>query len=64
MKNWDWSVPLKCKCCGKSIYSDPELWAYKRMTKKRKNVKSTFIYFCSWTCMRSYEKKKELGKSG
>lgn len=41
----------KCKCCGKIFDFFPE-WRY-RLSKE-----SGYDYFCSWKCLRAYEKEK------
>ena len=43
-----------CPVCKKEFYVlDVGIWAYKKKNKKGHNR-----YFCSWTCMRAWEKKK------
>ncbi len=46
----------KCKQCGKLFESRKE-YAYRSQVKKGR-----YIYFCSYKCMRKYEKKKEENK--
>lgn len=44
-------VDTKCPMCGK-IFLRPDIdWGYKRWTENKA------IYFCSWTCLRKFEKK-------
>lgn len=59
MKNWDWTRPMKCETCGKEIYSIPETWAYKRLIRKKRGADPTLFVFCSWHCMRKWEKEVE-----
>lgn len=63
MKDWDWTVPMKCEYCGKDIYSVPEAWGYKRLIRKRKYADTSLVVFCSWRCMRAYEKEMESKKT-
>ena len=43
----------KCAVCGKDMYAGEE-WAYKRRDGKGKPK-----WFCSYKCMRAYDKKNE-----
>ena len=40
-------VERNCAQCGKQFLMTTQEWAYKKNTK----------YFCSWTCMRTFEKQ-------
>lgn len=43
-----------CPVCKKDFYLlDVGIWAY-----KKRNPKGHNRYFCSWSCMRAWEKKK------
>lgn len=51
-----------CAECGKPIVIlHPTRWAYKRQTQKRTDGYS-YIYWCSWKCMRASEQKEETKK--
>ena len=43
----------KCKTCGKNFYGSAE-WAYKARNKRK-----TFDYFCTYKCLRVYQKGRE-----
>ena len=45
----------KCKTCGKDFYGGIE-WAYPAQELKGK--KMLIRYFCSWKCLRKYQKEK------
>ena len=46
-----------CPVCGKHFaMSRIDLWAYKRQENHQDN------YFCSWRCLRAYDKQKEESK--
>lgn len=46
-----------CECCGKKVETlFLEEWAYKIRQKKSKGVKDQALYFCSWKCLRKWEK--------
>lgn len=46
-----------CPVCGKHFaMSRIDLWAYKRQENHQDN------YFCSWSCLRAYDKQKEESK--
>lgn len=53
----------KCPICGKQFFCDNlELWAYKRAYKNRKTGKVSNSHkkvFCSYHCMREYQKGSE-----
>lgn len=53
----------KCFVCGKKFYCDNlELWAYKRCYRSRETGKMTMGHnkvFCSYHCMREYQKGSE-----
>lgn len=43
-----------CEICGKlCVIANPFEWKFRKKTKRQT------LYFCSWGCMRQYEKKKE-----
>lgn len=47
----------KCPICGKRFYiSAADNWVYKK--NPRKGHDKT-ILFCTWTCMRTWERSKE-----
>ena len=46
----------KCEVCGKRFESCVE-YAYKVQKKKHKD---RYYYFCSWRCLRQYEKNKQV----
>lgn len=50
MKAFD-LYPHKCRQCGKRFEGSIE-WAYKESKGKKKG----FIYFCSWRCLREFDK--------
>lgn len=49
-----------CPNCGRSFYRLSQDWAYKR-NKRQNDPKGvpSIIYYCSWGCLRDYEKKRE-----
>ena len=62
-----------CVECDKVFYiCNPTIWAYKRYaTRKESGVGSKLLYFCSYHCKRSFDKrydekpkKKREGKKG
>lgn len=56
---WDWTVPFHCTQCGKEIYATyKKNWAYKKTLYNvdHKKGKNRVYMFCSWHCMREYEK--------
>ena len=44
-----------CPICGKEFFINGEEWAYKR----RDTPRGKQIWFCSWGCMRKYEKGEQ-----
>lgn len=46
----------KCAQCGKNFESRME-YAYK---VERRKGKKLYYYFCSWHCLRQYEKNKQV----
>ena len=47
----------KCRVCGKTFdVLWPEMWRYKRGTDAK------YTYFCSWKCLREYDRKAEEKK--
>ena len=51
-----------CAECGKPfVVLHPAQWAYKRPTQKRPDGYS-YIYWCSWKCLRVSEQKEETKK--
>ena len=47
-----------CPVCGtEKFIPDCELWAFQRWVKEGKNF--TRRYFCSWTCLRKYDKEHD-----
>ena len=47
----------ECDICKKHFEADVQLYQW-----KRNNPKGTYIYYCSYTCFRKWE-KKELAKN-
>lgn len=47
----------KCDCCGKTFFLTPDIWVYKK--EFAINHKRPMKYFCSWGCLRKYEKARE-----
>ena len=51
-------IPLdserKCPVCGKTFWIMDANWSYKQVIKALKGT----VWFCSWGCMRKYEKEK------
>lgn len=48
-----------CPVCGREFSVDlPAEWAYQK-TIARRSRSSVVLYFCSWGCMRKWEKEKE-----
>ena len=64
MADWDWIVPYKCKVCGKDFYiPNKREWAYKRgYGGHGKGCTGKEKFFCSWSCLRVYDKKMEDAK--
>lgn len=50
----DYGYTVKCKTCGKEIWT-PRLtqWGY-----KKKTYSNMYHYFCSYHCLREYEKEQ------
>ena len=40
----------ECPVCGKRFLADSDLWVYKRLKHGDK-----YYYFCTWTCMRTWD---------
>ena len=62
MKDWDWPVSMTCDLCGKPMYVPiKNEWAYKAPTplRMRKPGMAEVQYFCSWSCLRKFQKKVE-----
>lgn len=59
MSDWDWTVPMYCDRCGRDIYvPEKKSWAYKKTPGSNQNITNYKTkYFCSWGCMREYEKQ-------
>lgn len=53
-------LPLdKCCECGKEFFIPVRAdWAYKRL-RKLSDATDEVRYFCSWHCLREYDKKRE-----
>lgn len=49
----------KCVFCGKEFYArcDRSEWAYK--TRKKYNENGDYNFFCSWKCLRKFEKERK-----
>lgn len=47
---YDWTQK-ECYSCKKQFHIPSSDWVYKRTVGRNKNV-----YFCSWGCLRKYEK--------
>lgn len=55
----DTYIPCNCAECGK-VFVPPvkTQWAYKRGSKShRRDGGAYVIYFCSWGCMRKYDRE-------
>ena len=50
---------FQCAQCGKFGYKNAT-WAYKRTNVKGKKEK--VVYFCSYSCMRAWDKEHEKAK--
>ena len=51
----DFKHKAVCKVCGKNLWiPNMDIWAYKFSSTKTANKVN---YFCSWSCMRYFEKK-------
>ena len=49
----------KCRVCGKLFFCDcADLWVYKKAYNRKKvgGRGHPITWFCSWKCMREYEK--------
>lgn len=59
-KTQNYSVVCNCSICGKGIFIPVvNMWAYKRSDYfNNGNIR----YFCSWGCMRKYDKDHEAAK--
>lgn len=54
---WDWSVPCTCDQCGRIFYpAEKQTWVYKKNGLIRGNKKESDRLFCSWKCLRAFEK--------
>ena len=55
----DFVEPCKCYRCGKEFYPEiKENWAYQRYAYKGERVgQETRRFFCSWGCMRAYDRE-------
>ena len=55
----DWIDERKCAICGKPFYP-PVLgeWAYKKF--RHPGHGTAMYYFCSWSCLRKFEKGAEI----
>ena len=42
----------KCPVCGKEFYANAERWVFLKFINKKRYV------FCSWSCMRAFEKRR------
>ena len=50
-------ITKKCGCCGKEfICHDPKTWAFKKYRINNRGA-SKLIYFCTWGCLRKWEKE-------
>ena len=49
--------PRKCKVCRKEFYANIDLWKYQIIRGPRDR-----IWFCSWKCLRQFEKEQEAKK--
>ena len=53
----------QCPVCGKDFWlSDASMWSYKK-PRRGKNKSMHPLYFCSWTCMRKWEKDNPMRRS-
>lgn len=62
-RSQSWTTPVKCYQCGKDIYMLSQSdWAYKRnISKSKKSPVDIVAFFCSWGCMRKFD--KEFGEA-
>lgn len=61
MDNVEWLEQRVCAVCGKVFWPpDPGSWVYKREKWNTKKFKYRTIYFCSWGCLRKYERGYEI----
>lgn len=54
----DTYIPCTCHECGK-VFVPPvrEMWAYKKGSKVNWKLTGVYrLYFCSWKCLRAYER--------
>ena len=55
----EWLEEKQCAICGKLFYPpDKTCWAYKR--EKEIRQRHLTLYFCSWGCLRKYERGIEI----
>ena len=55
----EWLEQRTCAICGKVFYPpDPGAWVFKRELER--NHRHKVIYFCSWGCLRKYERGYEI----
>lgn len=54
---YDFLTERTCKQCGKTFgMPNPSMWTYKKYEYSSYN---RTVYFCSWSCIRAYEKGKK-----
>lgn len=47
-----------CPTCGKTFWvMHPTEWVYKRYRRRKDDV--TTMFFCSWSCLRKFDKSRE-----
>ena len=54
--DYQWPIPITTNCgnCCKEIYlTNSRAWIYKR------EEKNETVYFCSWSCLRAYDRMIE-----
>lgn len=59
MSGWFWVPTCKCYQCGKEFQiEDRNTWVYRRYAPKAtRNGGGQNRYFCSWGCMRQYDRE-------
>lgn len=53
---------FQCAQCGKFRYKNAA-WIYKRSVPAKKKGNYVVIHFCSYGCMRAWDKEKERAKA-
>ena len=53
---------LSCPVCGTVFLRSSADWAYRIATAPRSHKREAAVYFCSYTCMRTAQKEREVKK--